>query len=78
MERFKQARDDFDARVATLVRLNDANTSIAKHKFESDMEAAQEQTEQQLAMVVAQNNQRLLEVEQVLLLPVFLQRTAFE
>ena len=78
MERFKQARDDFDARVATLVRLNDANASIVKHKFESDMEAAQEQTEQQLAMVVAQNNQRLLEVEQVLLLPVFLQCTAFE
>ena len=61
-ERFKQARDDFDARVATLVRLNDANASIAKHKFESDMEAAQEQTEQQLALVSAQNDQRLLEV----------------
>jgi hypothetical protein len=70
-ENLKQARDDFDARIATLVRLNDANASIAQHKFETDLEAAtQEQTDQRLAAVAKQNEERLAEVEQVCLEPI--------
>ena len=61
----KQTRDDCDARVATLIRLNDANESIAKHKFETELEAAQEQASQQLAAVAEQHDERLLEIEQV-------------
>jgi hypothetical protein len=62
----KQARDDFDARIATIVRLNDANATIAQHKFETDLEAAShEQIELRLAEAAKQNEERLLEVEQV-------------
>ena len=56
-EKFNQARADFDARIATLVRLNDANASIAKHKFEEDMAAAQAQYQQQLVAYQQQQQQ---------------------
>ena len=64
-EKFNQARADFDARIATLVRLNDANASIAKHKFEEDMAAAQEHIERRIAAVTEQKDEQLLEVEEV-------------
>ena len=59
------AREDFDARITTLVRLNDANTSIATHKFETAMEASEEKSAQQLARLAQQNDEHLLEVEKV-------------
>ena len=61
-EKFNQARADFDARIATLVRLNDANASIAKHKFEED---AQDHIERQIAAVAEQKDEQLLEAEEV-------------
>lgn len=70
-ERFAQVRDDFDARIATLVRLNDANTSIAKHQFETEIEAAKEQSEERLAAIAEENDGRLLEVEKVWYTPCY-------
>ena len=82
-ERFNQAKAEFDSKVATLVRLNDANTTIVQHKYDTDVEAAvsqmrseaatdavraHEQAEQRLAAVIEQKDAQLLEIEEVCLI----------
>jgi hypothetical protein len=79
-QRFNLAKREFEAKIATVVRLNEASSTVAQHKFDEDMAAtiaklrskvaadaahSQENAEEHLATVINQKDTHLLEVEKV-------------